>query len=47
MLSLFLLKVRGGGRLLEIIDTAIADSGNYTCKTGRSSHTITLQVLGR
>ena len=44
---MFLSKVKGGGRQLEIIDTAIADSGAYTCKVGRNSLTITLQVLGR
>ncbi|XP_027045891.1 angiopoietin-1 receptor-like isoform X1 [Pocillopora damicornis] len=38
-------QVKGGGRLLEIIDAAIADSGAYTCKVGEISHTITLQVL--
>lgn len=39
-------QVKGGGRLLEIKDTAIADSGNYTCRIGENPpHTITLQVL--
>lgn len=38
-------QVKGGGRLLEIKNTAIADSGKYTCEIGKNSHTIILQVL--
>lgn len=41
-----LLKVKGGGRLLEIKNTTIIDSGAYTCKIGKNSHTMILQVVG-